>query len=466
MQYVTMNPMSLTLREAVDWYYSFAKFDPNAPRVPDDQKLARMQNILARLGMPHTRFPSVLIAGTKGKGSTAALLASMLRAAGYRTGLYTSPHLHTFRERIRFNGELISPETVVDTTERLQEIAPDFPGTTFFEWVTALAFDALAREKVEIAVLEVGLGGRFDCTNVVTPLVSVITPISYDHMEILGSTLSEIAREKAGIVKTGVPVVMATQPEEARRVIEATAAERNAPLIDAAHVRRIELVQVTEDAQTVRVDRNATGEGQTYSLPLQGPHQRVNLATALAAADELRRQGWSLSDEVIQWGVRGVEWKGRFEIVSIPHPNPSPRGRGASDPCWIVVDGAHNRASAHALVRTLDEVFRGRRVHLIFGASNDKDIPGMLDELLPRVGSVILTQADHPRAASPESLMRLAAPYTLEKTTAPNVAEALNVARAKASLPDDVICVTGSLFIAAEARTLVLEERGIEVEHD
>lgn len=449
--------MSLTYREAVDWYYSFAKFDPNAARVPDDQKLARMKTLLARLEMPHTRFPSVLIAGTKGKGSTAALLASMLRAAGYRTGLYTSPHLHTFRERIRINGELISPEAVVDGTERLQAIAPDFPGTTFFEWVTAFAFDLLAREQVEIAVLEVGLGGRFDCTNVVTPRVSVITPISYDHMEILGSTLTEIAREKAGITKPGVPVVVASQPDEARRVIEATAAERNAPLIEAACRFKVQLVQVETEAQTVHVDYGMTEQGQTYSLPLQGPHQRVNLATALATANELRRQGWNLSDEAIQRGVENVEWHARFEILRFPTP-----GGGE---VLIVADGAHNRASAHELVRTLDEVFPSRRVHLIFGASNDKDIAGMLEELLPRAASVIFTQADHPRAASPDALWQLAASYSLEALTASNVGGALNAARARAN-SHDMICVTGSLFIAAEARALVLRERGVPVEQD
>lgn len=454
--------MALNYPEAVQWYYSFARFDPNAPRVPDNLKLARMHEILSQLGNPHQQFPAVLVAGTKGKGSTAALLASILHAAGYRTGLYTSPHLHTFRERILVNGELITKLHVAQGTALLQSLAPNFPGSTFFEWVTALAFDYFARQRVEIAVVEVGLGGRFDCTNVLTPRVSVITPISFDHTEILGDTLAKISFEKAGIIKPNVSVVVAPQELEAMGVIETVAAEKNAPLTDVAVDWHWESQGSTVHGQTVRI-REGEAEPHTLSLPLLGPHQCVNLATALATAQVLRAQSWKIPAGAIQRGIERVKWPARFEILKQPEPVPVGIVLGGNN--YIIADGAHNRASAHELALTLAQVFPNALVQFIFGASTDKDIAGMLQELLPHAAAFIFTQAHHARAASPEALARLAAPYLVPIHTAPTLLEALLVARHLAS-PTDVICVTGSLFIAAEAREIILREQEIKVESD
>ncbi len=434
--------MSFTYHDAVQWYFSFARFDSHTPRESDHLKLARMNEILARLANPHQKFPSVLIAGTKGKGSTAALVASILRAAGYRTGLFTSPHLHSFRERVRVNGAMISPQRVIEITTRLQEISAEFSLSTFFEWVTALAFEQFAREKIDIAVVEVGLGGRLDCTNVLTPRVSVITPISYDHMEILGNTLEEIAFEKAGIIKAKIPVVVAPQEPEAMRVIEQVAREQNAPCLDIAREWQWQLQETTPDAQRVKYRRAEQTRFHHYQLPLLGPHQRVNLATALATTETLRAQNWKIPARTMRHGVESVEWHARFEILTRTP--------------YMMIDGAHNRASAHELVRTLDEVFPNTRVHFIFGASADKDIAGMLQELASRATTFIFAQAHHTRAALSASLANLAAPLHIPIHSATNVAHALQIAQDIATR-DDIICITGSLFIAAEARALMVK---------
>lgn len=436
--------MPLSYEDAVKWYYSFARFDSHAPRAPDDVKLARMRQVLARLGNPHETFPSILLAGTKGKGSTAAMIESILRAAGYRTGLYTSPHLHSFRERVQIGGALISKQRVIAITRQLQRIETSIPRATFFEWVTALAFTNYAREKIDIAVVEVGLGGRLDCTNVLTPRVCVITPISYDHMEILGDTLAQIAYEKAGIIKPNIPVVVAPQESEAMRVIENVAREKNARLISVERDWQWNAVRITPAQQLVTIQQ-AQENSQAYRLPLLGPHQRANLATALATTEILRAQGWKIPPRAMRAGVAKVKWHARFEILS-------------SSP-FVVADGAHNRASARELVRTLDEVSLNARVHFVFGASADKDIVGMLSELAPRAATFIFTQAQHARAASPKALAQLAAPYKIPMYIASDFTRAFEIARDFGS-SDDVICVTGSLFIAAEARERMLNVRG------
>lgn len=461
--------MALDYQDAVHWYYSFARFDP-PPSHPLTEgegalKLARMEQILERLGNPHTQFTSILIAGTKGKGSTAALLESVLHTAGFRTGLYTSPHLHTFRERIRVNGELISQLHVVQGTTQLQTVAEHFPHSTFFEWVTALAFDYFARQRVEIAIVEVGLGGRLDCTNVLTPRVSVITPISYDHMEILGNTLAAIAREKAGIIKPEVPVVVAPQSDEAMAVIREVAAEQNAPLLDVAQVWEWEPRGATLAGQTVAVKHLFDAEPQIYELPLLGPHQRVNLVTALATLGTLKELGWRIAQSALPRGIARVEWHARVEVLAAPRS----AGAGSAGVDWsdtyLIADGAHNRASAHELVRTLDEILPAVPVHFVFGVSNDKDIRGMLMELMPRASSFTFTRSRHARAVHPDELERLAAPYPVPIYTASNLAGALLQIQ-RVAKPGEAICVTGSLFIAAEAREYALQSRGLTAEGD
>ncbi|MBI4673738.1 MAG: bifunctional folylpolyglutamate synthase/dihydrofolate synthase [Chloroflexi bacterium] len=442
--------MTLTYTEAVQWYYSFARFDPHPPRTQEPYKLARMEQILARLDNPHTKFPAVHIAGTKGKGSTAALLESMFRTGGYRTGLYTSPHLHSFRERVRINNAPIPKDDLIACTKKLCALATEFPNATYFEWVTALAFLYFAECNIEMAIVEVGLGGRLDSTNVLTPRVSVITPISYDHTDVLGSTLLKIAREKAGIIKPNVPVVIAPQELPILGEVQRKANKLHARIINVEKDWRWQLVETTPERQTVRIRFFKNARWQTFTLPLVGPHQRINLTTALATMDVLHGRNWRISLGSLQQGVAAVDWPGRFEILAYlqaesdtPDPH-APQG-------YLVADGAHNAASAAQVVRTLDEVFPGATVHFIFAASTDKDIAGMLQAIAPRAASLTLTQAQSRRAASLDTLVCLAAPYARETRTAPNIAEAIDLTLEHIA-PGDMVCVTGSLFIVAEAR--------------
>jgi dihydrofolate synthase / folylpolyglutamate synthase len=474
-----------TYQQALDWLYSFVRYDKQR-RTPGSGDLIRMERLLEHLGTPQARFPSVLIAGTKGKGSTAALLASILRAAGYRTGLYTSPHLHTFRERIQVNETLITREEIIVGAGRLERLISEFPDVIWFELVTALAFEHFARQQIDMAVLEVGLGGRLDPTNVVHSRVSVIAPISYDHTDVLGSTLTAIATEKAGIIKAETPVVSAPQEEEARAVIKATARDKNAPLVQVGADWKWEALRQNLDGQTFRVIGPHLDPLELF-LPLLGQHQLVNATTALGAVNELQQQGWRVPNKALGAGLARVEWPVRFEVL-------------ARAPV-IVADGAHNRAAAREIRRTLDELFPNAQVHLIFGASHDKDIAGMLDELLSpspakrvedprseaegrrddaaicstarrkaeridasRVG-VILTHSHHVRAAPLELLARLVERFQVPLIETTDVATALRIARERAGT-EDVICVTGSLFVAAEARALIRKEQGLPVETD
>ncbi len=437
--------MTLSYSDAVQWYHSFARFEPRPAR-NDAAKLERMRALLHALDNPQAQYPVIHIAGTKGKGSTAALIESMFRAGGYRTGLYTSPHLHSFRERVRLDDALIPQADLIALTERLQTLAPAFPDATFFEWVTALALLYFAAQRVEMAVIETGLGGRLDCTNVLTPRLAVITPISLDHTAILGNNLAKIAREKAGIIKPGAPVVVAPQELGALGEILRKAHKQGARVVNVEKNWRWELAETAPEEQTVRVRFVKNARWQTYTLPLLGPHQRVNLVTALAAMDVLHGRNWRISQSSLRQGAAQVEWQARFEILAyLDAPRQAaPRG-------YVVADGAHNAASARELTRTLDEVFPDARVHFIFAASDDKDIAGMLQALAPRAASFVMTRARSPRAAPLERLCAEIAPYGVPSSMAPDIARALEQLYARVE-PGDVICVAGSLFIAAEAR--------------
>lgn len=466
----------MTYRQALDYVFSFTNFEvtPAGSYSSKTFDLTRIERLLAALDNPHRKFQSVHVAGTKGKGSTAAMIESILRSAHYRTGLYTSPHLHTFRERIRVDGEMISEEEVAAGIERIRPVADSLPQVTTFEIMTALAFDYFAARGVEFAILEVGLGGRLDATNVVLPRVAVITSISYDHTAILGKTLAEIGREKAGIIKTGIPAVTSPQDPEALAVIRETARERNAPLVEvdsdlrfAIDDIRYQIVPLSEsiDGHTFRLERTpqhhqsptthqslfTNHQSPVFNLPLTGRHQLANAATALAAVTLLRQQGTTIPDDAIRAGLANVHWPGRFEILE-------------REPL-LVVDGAHNADSARQLIQTLHKFCPSAALHLIFGASNDKDITGMFAQLLPYAECIILTRSHNPRASDPVKLAALAEAYNVETSIAPDLPAALEEARRRAG-PGDVICVTGSLFVVAEARQVWLERHGQRVERD
>jgi len=441
---------------ALDFLYSFIDYSltRNLRNAPEKFDLARMEALLAGLGNPHLAYPVIHVAGTKGKGSTAALAASALRAGGYKVGLYTSPHLEDFAERIQVNGQPIPHDDLPAVVDRLKPWTERIAGLTTFELTTAAAFLYFADQGVDAAVVEVGLGGRLDATNVVHPLVSVITPISYDHTAILGNTLEAIAGEKAGIIKPGVPVVMAPQPEEAARKIREVAAARGARLVEVGRdwlyapvARSLEgqVLFVWHKAEQPLVDAYVESGGfqewepTRLRLPLLGPHQIDNAATAYAALQCARQQGLTLSQDAIRRGFASVRWPARFEIL---HRNPP-----------LVVDGAHNRAAAHQIRLTLDEYFPGWPLVLVFGASEDKDIRGMLAELAPRAQLVVTTRSTHPRAADPDALVSVVHQFGRPARAFPTMEEALRAAFRYAG-GEAVVLVTGSLFVAAAARSV------------
>lgn len=431
----------------------------------DDLRLDRLRRLLAELGDPHLSVPAIHVAGTKGKGSTAALLASVLRHAGYRTGLFVSPHLHVLEERFPVDGRLASRAQVVSLVDRLREAVERIAATsdrlppTFFELVTALAWLHFADSRADVVVLEVGLGGRLDATNLCRPEVCVVTNISRDHVRILGPTLADIAREKAGIVKPGVPVVTGIRQAEILAVLEDVCRTRGAPLrrID----REFSLFRADSDPQSQLESESRTAPRSpvpprfdvvtsrrtwsSLSVNLPGRHQTTNAALAVAVLDLLVERGWTIPDAAVADGLARTTWPARVEVVA-RHPT-------------VVVDAAHNWASVGALVDTLPELgFTGNRI-LVFASSRDKDYRGMLRRLLPHFPTVVLTRfRDNPRSIPLDQLQSAAAAVSSRPMhVASDPGAAWHLARRLAGA-DDLICAAGSFFLAAEFRELVLRE--------
>jgi dihydrofolate synthase/folylpolyglutamate synthase len=433
-------------QEALDYLYKYIDYSlvRNLKYSPEKFDLGRMYAFVSALGEPQQSYPILHVAGTKGKGSVSALCASALAAAGYRVGLYTSPHLTDFAERMRVNGRSILHRELVALVEENKPKIEAIPQLTTFEITTALAFLYFQQQHVDAAVIEVGLGGRLDPTNVAVPVVTVITSVSYDHTQILGETLAQIAGEKAGIIKPGVPVVVAPQQEEARLVIERTAEQFNAPLIQVGRDYLYAPLAHTLDHQTFLVwpaaetDPGPGGlQAQELAIPLLGRHQVENAVTAYAALQAAVGQGLSASADAIRRGFLTVDWPGRFEILQRDPP--------------VVIDSAHNRDSALKLRLALDEYFPGLPVVLIFGASEDKDITGMFAELLPRVRQVVATRSVHPRAVEPEKLVELARQSGCQASAAGSVEAALELAQQLAGR-EAIVLVAGSIFVAAAVR--------------
>jgi len=437
---VLLNTMNYT--EAIAYLHSLTDYEKMRIEryAPDTFNLSRVERLLAAVGNPHTHFPAMHIAGTKGKGSTAAMSEACLRVAGYRTGLYTSPHLHTFRERIRVAGHKIAREEVVALVEETRPLIERAPGVTTFEVVTVIGFLYFARSEVDVAVVEVGLGGRLDATNVLMPEVSVITSLSLDHTYLLGNTLAEIAREKAGIIKPGIPVVSAPQRAAAIKVLEAISRERGAPLIEVRRDWDYNPGPADLEGQVFTARRITDGGSELdgeYWMPLLGRHQLENGTSALAALDILRQRGFRIPVEAVHQGLHNVHWPGRLEILS-------------REPL-VVVDCAHNPYSAQVLRKALEEWFPDRRWVLIFGASADKDIAGMLRALLPISEYTIVTRSDHPRAESPIELADVVASVGGGAEVSVNVRKSIRRGLAVMD-PGDGLLVTGSIFLVADAR--------------
>ncbi len=436
---------------ALDYLYSYVDYSLTRgfQFAPDKFDLGRMRELLDRLGAPDRGYPILHVAGTKGKGSVSALCASVLQSSGYRVGLYTSPHLQDYCERIQVNGEPIPHEAFIELVDEVKPHVAAIESLTTFEITTALGFLWFARNRVEVTVVEVGLGGRLDATNVIDPLVSVITALSYDHMNVLGDTLAQIATEKAGIIKPGKPVVSAPQKPEALEVLEKTARERNSPLCLVGRDMLFGPVSHSLDGQTLfvweakdqeKVNDFIEGCGEPgwkplhLNIPLLGFHQVENAATAYAALQVAREQGLAMKPEAVLEGMRKVRWPARFEVLRRDPP--------------VVIDSAHNADSAQKLRITLDDYFPGLQVILIFGVSEDKDVPGILSALLPRVSKVIATQSIHPRAMNAEKIVSLVHQFGLPARAVTPVEAALGAGLEEAG-DRCVLLATGSLFIAA-----------------
>jgi len=458
--------------QASQFWFGRVNFEQRSPR-PGDLTLHRMLALLALLGNPHHRLRIVHVAGSKGKGSTSAMLASILRRAGYRTGLYTSPHLVEVEERIQVDDQPISREELTTLLADIhaacarqphwqaeagsEPVPPLGEALTFFEIATAAGFLHFVRRRVEVAVVEVGLGGRFDSTNVCTPLLSIITSISFDHTQQLGDTLALIAMEKAGIIKPGRPVVSGARVPEARLEIENISRARQAPLqqldVDFQYEHQPACIEDGRQRLPRVTITTARRRWPWMELGLIGEHQAANAALAVAAVEHLRAAGLTIPERSVAEGLAGVRWPARLEVVA-RHP-------------LVLIDCAHNHASMEALVETLRCSFPlhpgGKRL-LIFASSRDKDVPAMLRILVPHFDHIYLTRfATSPRSVPGEHLAAmLPAGATIPFTVCPDPAQAWHAARASAGA-DDLICVTGSVFLAGELRPLLLHAAAQEV---
>ena len=402
-----------------------------------------IRRILAKLGHPESRYPTAIVAGTNGKGSTSAVLASILEAAGYRTGLYSSPHLVRVNERIRVNGQEISDDDFARDFTEVWECVEELLAArslearpSFFEYLTATAFLHFARAAVDFAVLEVGLGGRLDATNVTEPRVAVITNIALDHQEILGSTIAAIAGEKAGVIKAGRPVVSSCENPEAREVIRSRAAELNAPLIETAASARLNVLRSRDG----RYEFDLEIGGETFAglvSPLLGRFQVQNTVAAVTAAQQLARQGWKISAAAVREGLLRARWPGRLEVV------------------WqrplVMLDGAHNPAAARVIADFAREQWPGKRLRLIYASMRDKAIGEIGALLFPLAEKVYLTRPDQARAATPGEILAATPTLPKEVVLQPFPAGALEAALGD-SAPEDVILVAGSLFLVGEIK--------------
>ena len=417
---------------ALDYLYSFVDYSlkHSSELAKADFNLDRMFALMELLGNPQKQYPIIHVAGTKGKGSTSALCAAALQAAGYKVGLYTSPHLEDYVERIQVDGRPISHEQLAELVEEIKPAVAQIPYLTTFEITTALAFMAFGKYGVTAAVFEVGLGGRLDATNIVTPKVSVITSLSYDHTAVLGNTLTLIAGEKAGIIKECVPVVSSPQKDEALEVLERVAKNKNSELTLVGRDVNFALIESSLEGQKLRI------QNSEFRIPLLGNHQVENAATAYTA---LKVSGIPITDDQIQKGFSQVQWRARFEVARREPP--------------VIFDSAHNQDSFAKLSETLEIYFPGKKVYLIFGASEDKNIPGMFAELKSKIEKIIVTRADHPRALEVEKIQGLAEQAGVKSEAVTPVKSALERALELSSKDGSIVLSAGSMFVTAEVMT-------------
>lgn len=412
--------------------------------------LENISVLLDELGRPQDCYPSILIAGTNGKGSVAAMMESILRAANLRTGLYTSPHLIEINERIQVSGQPVPPDDFAALFTSLRGRIESLLASgrlhfhpTYFECLTAMGMEYFRQQTVNIAVLEVGMGGRLDATNTATPCLSILTPVDFDHERFLGTTIEAIAGEKAGIIKPhGVTVTAASHPAAAE-VVRREAGAKQARLTEVWKEYSATDVRSDDGLYSFRAS-HADGFSLPVRLSLRGSHQIENALTAIAGARELARMGFPVKEDTIAQGLAAAQWPGRLELI---YERPK-----------VYLDGAHNPAGARALARFWDQHFAERRVLLIYGAMRDKAVPEITEILFPRAAAVILTQPDQVRATAPETLRDISGDLNpsllIEPTPALALERALELAAA-----DDIILATGSLFLVGDLRKKVVSER-------
>lgn len=432
----------MNFKQAQDFILSFTDYEkiPGIAYTAANYDLRRMEKLLKPLGNPHLGTKTIHIAGTKGKGSTAAMIARALTISGYKTGLFTSPHLHTIRERVRINDNLITEAEFASITTELEPIVTmvhqeaTFGQLTTFEILTALVFAYFKKNTVDIQVLEVGLGGRLDATNVARGDICVITSLSLDHTEILGNSMAEIATEKAGIIKHGSIVISSPQTKEAMEVIEATCRQQENMLIQVGR----DVTWHGKGNDSEHQSFVVYGRSNTYELniPLLGIYQLENAATAVATLEALHNHGIKIPATAIAKGLSRVNWPGRLQIFK-HHP-------------LVIVDGAHNVYSMRSLVEAVRELFSYEKCHIIFGTSCDKDITGMVLELESITSHVTITSSTHPRATPPAVVAKEFKNIGINATVLASVSEALSQTLSH-SKKNDLILITGSLFVVAEA---------------
>jgi dihydrofolate synthase/folylpolyglutamate synthase len=430
-------------RESLEYLLRFADYE-RLPRSGIVWDLKRVERLLARLGDPQYSARTVHVAGTKGKGSTAAIIASVLKSAGYKVGLYTSPHLLSYTERIQVDckpiaeGEWARLVEILKPHVEAENALGDLGELTTFELYTAMAFLHFQQVKADWQVVEVGLGGRLDATNVVKPEVCVITSISYDHMDVLGDTLGKIAKEKAGIIKPGADIVSAPQFPEAMEVIEGVCREKGVRLIKVGEDVTWERGEFNIEGQSFRVK----GRRGNYDLwlPLLGEHQMENATNAVAVVEILVERGAIVRPEAIVEGVRSVNWPGRLQVLG-------------KEP-WVVVDGAHNAYSIERLGEALERYFRYERLTLIIGFGSDKDVAGMAREAAKITGDIIVVASRHPKAMKPEALRAEFQKHGVTPRVVNSVGEAVRLALEGAG-HNDLVCAAGSIFVIAEVMEMM-----------
>ena len=403
--------------------------------------LSSTENLLERLGNPQDDLKILHLAGSNGKGSVGAHTLSILREAGYRVGFYTSPHLVSFRERFRINNNLITKKDVVRLADMVWDVCDQSEPPTFFEFVTAMAFVYFKERQVDLAIMETGLGGRLDATNVAKPLVGVITNISLEHTEYLGPTLSHVAREKAGIIKPGMAVVTGEKRKKVLEIFETTCRRKRAKLFVLGQdftVRR------TKDYSFNYTGPHTTLKNLKTNLP--GPHQAVNAAMALTSVNLLAGHGFKVTESYLRAGLKSVFWPGRAEKI--------PGEPGKPD---LMLDGAHNPGAARVLAKMLAGLSY-RRIHMVLGIMADKDIATIMHSLLPKADRLYLTRPEYERAAAPEVLADFAKGYKGPVKVIQKLPEAIETARSEAGA-DDLVVITGSLFTVGEARAWLLGDQ-------